>query len=898
MFVSSFEEATLFRKSYAKTTKRAALGLEVIPFHAWLNEQWDLWGDSRKLISSLERTILVLKILREHAGIVFSEDTLALLSRYINEVLGSVAFETALDSLDLYEGVVREILEIGALYKEALCSYGFIESGEAFALLPVASFSQQFVLPESFVPPFFLQEFIASHEEMIFSEGKGTYSASGVAIEPAPDNMAVEFLFSSGVTSQDALLAQRIDCWLAHEASQSQREKPSTVLILSAHPLERFTSFLSYFQSAGINAAVCGSCSFNQTFFGKSYVALHAFLTERSLSALSDYLKSPYSGVTKFDAYQIDALLRSEKCFDEEEIFEVLRKKAPHFSYAEELFENIDASLVLDYFKDVARKLFSYDEVVLQEELEAISVLRSLYETARTFKTPVESVLNFASSLKIKSTKVINQNQPIQVLFGAHHDVHTIPRHSFTTVALCDLDDRFFAQSDVFAAFSSIDEAIGISFVDSFLQEQRIMMNRAQACASERLACEEVLASLSGEETYPSFFFDEFLSFYKIDESKKVFSIDTSRCSVYQRGEEHLIDNAMIQSSVNGFDSSECIPCASESQQDLSVSRVTQGILSEKAKPNLILSRWSNEACKFIKSVSPSDIEAYVTCPYRWFIERRINPQKLDFERGFLEQGIFVHEVFADLYRVMNDTFGLARITEENVLQVVEIFNKVFDEKLQQQTEDDSAHYLLQSELDVLEGECLKETLLASLKRQAKLLPSYIPFCHEKALMLSDKTTYAGMPLVGRVDRIDISSDGKRFVVIDYKGSLLGHEAGFNPDKDQFELPQKIQALIYAQVLRKYFPDKVCSGALYLSYRAKEDKGSIAGSYNESVLDLDDFAKERSKVFMNFDAYLDQVEDALIPYLARMLAGDIEPNPSRASACKHCPVANCNRRCE
>ncbi len=897
VFVSSFEEATLFRKSYAKTTKSAALGLEAIPFSVWLQDQWKLWGDARTLISPLERTMLVSKIVCEHTGIVFSEGVVALLSRYINEVLGSTVFEKALNSLDIYEGSVREILEIIALYKQAIVSHGFIESGEAFALLPASSFSKLFSLSESFVPPFFLQEFIASHEEMFLSEREKACSGFDVEIKPAPEHMEVEFLFPSGVTAQDALLAQRLECWLDYRAGKSQSKILPTVLVLSADPLEQFYSFLPYFQSVGINAAVLGSRLFGQTQFGKSYFSLHIFLTEGSLSALSDYLKSPYSGATKFDAYQIDTLLRSEKRFNKEEICEVLSRKAPHFSYAEELFENIDASLVLDYFKDVATGLFSCDEAVLQEELEAISALRSLYEAARTFTADADLVWRFASSLKVNSEKIITKDQPVQVLFTAHHAVHALPAHSFTTVALCDLDDRFFASNNEFEAFSSVDKAVGILFVDSFLQEQRIMMNRAQACASERFVCEEVLTSITGEETYPSFFFDEFLSLYKAEESKALFSLDAKRCSIYLRGEERLTENASIENVCKYQTLGKSGTDESELSSSLSVSKLSQGVLSEKAKPNLILSRWSSKTSQFITGVTPSDIEAYVTCPYRWFVERRINPQKLDFERGFLEQGIFVHEVFADLYRAISNEGNFTRITEDNFSQVVEIFNQVFDEKLQQQTEDDSAHYLLESELDIIEGERLKESLLASLKRQAKLCPSYVPFCHEKPLTLSDENRYAGVPLVGRVDRVDVSSDGKRFVVIDYKGSLLGYEAGFNPDKQEFTLPQKIQALIYAQALRKYFPDKLCSGALYLSYRAKEDKGSIAGSYNESVLDLGDFAKEGSKVFMNFDVYLDQIESALVPYLERMLEGDIEPCPSKPNACKHCPVVACDRRC-
>ena len=92
-------------------------------------------------------------------------------------------------------------------------------------------------------------------------------------------------------------------------------------------------------------------------------------------------------------------------------------------------------------------------------------------------------------------------------------------------MVMCDLDARFFSSSNVFSAFLHIDEALGISFAESFLREQRVMMMQAERCAFERFACEQVLVSPEGEETYPAFFFDELLSFYEKEGEKSIYSI-------------------------------------------------------------------------------------------------------------------------------------------------------------------------------------------------------------------------------------------------------------------------------------------------------------------------------------------------------------------------------------
>ena len=243
------------------------------------------------------------------------------------------------------------------------------------------------------------------------------------------------------------------------------------------------------------------------------------FLRIILFSALSDYLKSPYSGASIFDSYQINSLLRSEKRFDDKEIREVIEKKASHFSYAEELFETIDASLILDYFKDVAIKCFAHDEALLQEEIEAISSLRSLYEAARMFNSSIEEVSLFAESLTVRSRKIIDANQPVQVLFATHHEAFNVAPQGFNTVVMCDLDARFFSSSNVFAAFLHIDEALGISFAESFLREQRVMMMQAERCAFERFACEQVLVSPEGKKHIPLF---SLMSFFRSMKKKGV----------------------------------------------------------------------------------------------------------------------------------------------------------------------------------------------------------------------------------------------------------------------------------------------------------------------------------------------------------------------------------------
>ena len=82
----------------------------------------------------------------------------------------------------------------------------------------------------------------------------------------------------------------------------------------------------------------------------------------------------------------------------------------------------------------------------------------------------------------------------------------------------------------------------------------------------------------------------------------------------------------------------------------------------------------------------------------------------------------------------------------------------------------------------------------------------------------------------------------------------------------------------------------------YLGYRARSTADFAAGSFDASAYDASAVARKASQVEMNFDRYLDQVEEALRPLLAQLSAGSIPCEPRSKNSCSWCPYERCERR--
>lgn len=317
--------------------------------------------------------------------------------------------------------------------------------------------------------------------------------------------------------------------------------------------------------------------------------------------------------------------------------------------------------------------------------------------------------------------------------------------------------------------------------------------------------------------------------------------------------------------------------------------------LSDEAIPYLVLRRRDGEgenAPLVPRLTSASQIEAYSTCPLCWFVSYRVKPRSIDAGFDNMEKGNFVHDVLEHLHARLPQE-GMERVTPENLPRAQELLHEVFDETLAEHagkrgTEGPLVPLSPVEERQVAEILPQLEGVLAyESEALAPFAPRYLEFAFNEL-----KVEYAGWPLGGRIDRVDVDAEN-RAVVIDYKHrtgveefkladpTVRDEESGTAPIDDPRWLPPHTQTLIYAQAMRRAL-DLDTRAALYFS--TKGGKPALRGAASAELLEEErgdgripglkiGFPGEGGS--MDFDALLDRVEAGIAERLRELEAGNV-----------------------
>lgn len=892
------EKANAAAKLAASAAFGADFAVRRMTLAGWVAELWELWGDGRVLVSPLQRTVLVARMLESQRDLVPSSGAARQLGAFFRRYASLLQDESAWKRAEVSPHE-RMVLEMGRAYGNELAARGLIEPDAAAAWLAEAAAAGE--VPAGAVEAVDAVEPTPGAAALLGAfAAVGTMEAAPVAIPALDENVEPRFLLPSGPAAVPAMVRDFL--LAAREAGLGSALVCGSNAPCLAEALIPVLAAEGFVCSQRIEKPVMRS------FVSRLWCALDNVRQGHHVTAsATDAASNPLVALAPSNVRELNRRLRRDRTLTPGDVELQLREASCLMASV------LDALSALDdgAFASLPCAAEALEQAVrnaalltpLQNRLE-LSVIDSLSETVRQVAAldgPPALVpeLWLQGFMRAEAVAVGSaEAAAFTVEFASPYRLNSLTEHSYDAVLLSDVSSEAFCARAGSTALDELAERLSWSLPTSPFDRQRDRFTAAQKAARGQFACLVPLRTSGGEEAYPAFLLKEYVEALRASRAERARAtgdVDGARDweevsgplelpralegSVGVRGEDDLVETVGATFA----------PIVRKEQ----LVGVVRGTLA-----HLPLTRFMRHAQDGSGRLvlSPSAIEAYLACPYAWFIQRRINPQTLDEGFGPLEEGSFVHAVLAAFYEALADT-GRRRVGEGPWPDDERILAQVFKDQIakERQREAGSGRFVATTSAEGLRLRQLYRMLVASLRRQGRFAPGYVSWAHEYAIGPADGVDYAGVRLNGRVDRIDVNEQAGRFVVIDYKGSASAdYNLGFKADEEPV-LPKRVQALVYAQALRKKLETLHCAGALYLGYRAGKDKDVLAGAADETLFD-GVLVGAPNVSPLNFDALLDFVEERVAEGMAGIYDSRIPQHARFGSVCRYCPVPDCAGR--
>lgn len=708
---------------------------------------------------------------------------------------------------------------------------------------------------------------------------------------------------------------------------------PVRVLVVSARAPQLFGELAARLAARHIAAETTEFTAFSQSIAGRQFTAL-ADLIERMKAAdegtasktewwpapeLTDWIYSPLSGADAASARSFDKNMRLSRSKTTAGVKSLLQsvqgqvRGARKAASDENWFKNVPC-VVSDVFQALWRDkpvtalkaMLAVAEALPDRALGGLDGQARRQAEMALLRHAIDILMNDARVLDVSQaatvpvldgvrTKVdkrsaaydyetyeVDRTPRAQVRFASLADAAALRSGSYDAVLFADVDLDSYPLSHEEGPLATLTASLGregVALEPAALL--RVRFGRAMQAAHGPVALARVTHDRQARECYPAAVWTELRAHAEAAGAVKVARV----------GEGDIVAD---------FD-----PAAGEGLECKRVACEAPQHLSADAVPYLVLRRRDGEgedAPLVPRLTSASQIEAYSTCPLCWFVSYRVKPQSIDAGFGNMEKGNFVHDVLEHLHARLPQE-GMERVTPENLPRAQELLREVFDETLAEHagkrgTEGPLVPLSPVEERQVAEILPQLEGVLAyESEALAPFAPRYLEFAFNEL-----KVEYAGWPLGGRIDRVDVDAEN-RAVVIDYKHrtgveefkladpTVRDEETGAAPIDDPRWLPPHTQTLIYAQAMRRAL-DLDTRAALYFS--TKGGKPALRGAASAELLEEergDGRIPGLKKGFpgeggnMDFDALLDRVETGIAERLRELEAGNIAAvDPTSAQA--------------
>ncbi len=770
-------------------------------------------------------------------------------------------------------------------------------------------------------------------------------AACGTAAQPA-------FIEIAGPHARAHAYANAIDdlvkaCQGSEVDGAATPADPVRVLVVSARAPQLFGELASRLAARHIASETTEFTAFSQSIAGRQFTAL-ANLIERMKAAdegtasktewwpapeLTDWIYSPLSGADAASARGFDKNMRLSRSKTTTGVKSLLQsvqgqvRGARKAASEENWFKNVPC-VVSDVFQALWRDkpvtalkaMLAVAEALPDRALGGLDgQARRQAETA-LLRHAIDILMNDARALDVSQaatvpvldgvrTKVdkrstaydyetyeVDRTPRAQVRFVSLADAAVLRPGSYDAVLFADVDLDSYPLSHEEGPLATLTAELrrdGVSLEPAALL--RVRFGRAMQASRGPVTLARVTHDRQARECYPAAVWTELRAHAETAEAAREADADKAADDAKTAGDAKAADADKAKCVGEGDIVRDFDPAAGEGLKRERVTCEAPQHLSAEAVPYLVLRRRDGEgedAPLVPRLTSASQIEAYSTCPLCWFVSYRVKPQSIDADFGNMEKGNFVHDVLEHLHARLPQE-GMERVTPMNLSRAQELLREVFDETLAEHagkrgTEGPLVPLSPVEERQVAEILPQLEGVLAyESEALAPFAPRYLEFAFNEL-----QVEYAGWPLGGRIDRVDVDAEN-RAVVIDYKHrsgveefkladpTVRDEESGEAPIDDPRWLPAHTQTLIYAQAMRRALGLDT-RAALYFS--TKGGKPALRGAASAELLEEergDGRIPGLKKGFpgeggsMDFDALLDRVETGIAERLRELEAGDV-----------------------
>ena len=960
LLTSSFEERETCRRALARAG--CGLGVEVTTPAGWIASLWELLGTGTHPVSALQRSLLIADIIAswDPSDLEPLRDTLGtrfLLASMARDFLPYVLDEARMAPASDAEDLVARLL---GRYADRLASLGLEEPATAAVRL-AHSFADELPACASCVVvrgmqkmPAYLMDLLASVgtegeciillapqqrdaavcvEEAIAARGVEASIEESSMREPSASVLPAMFLEVAGPHARDRAYAQIISR-AAGQACGARSGSDAVVAVVARRPVKAAWQLAERLASQNVQAIAPADARFEETRTGAQFNALSDLVARMRAAAageipdsewwpapeLSDWLACPLSGCDAWSARVFDKKIRGKRAMGVDAVLSELqsiqtrvtsqRKKLdPDNPWAQvpavcaEVVQYLMQERPVSAFKSmllVVEALPAYafgntDGAVAREREASMlkMAIAMLMDETRAVDVPQSVATGVLSGLKVGISAKTDELRPDADASEPLDALVPRPAAQFLTLAAAaaarpgafdamvflDVDAETYSLAVKEDASTLLGERLAAAPVTiDPASYQRVLFDRAVRASSGAAILARVTHDRQAKDVYPAAIWTELrtragaaANVEQTDEGDIVLDLDPSGAVG--------LDTCQVQ----------CLP----PQQ-----------LSDEATPYVVLRRRSEDGELVARQLSASQIESYSSCPLCWFISSRVRPSSIDAGFGNIEKGNFVHDVMFRFHSELLEA-GVDRVRPENVPAALSVLHEAFDEVRAEHARGKTTSSGALVPLDAGERAQIDE-ILPQLERVVRyeagalmpFKPAYLEYSFNGL-----GVTYAGWPLGGRIDRVDVDAEG-RAAIIDYKhrgdvnpfklkDPTMPLKDGTIPAEDERWLPEHTQSLIYAQAMRRALGLEPAA-ALYFSTkgRAPAMRGAAAAALvsdkaEEGMIPglRDGFPAAEHGGTMTFEQLLDRVEDAIARRLDEMAHGVVCASEDPAGRC-------------